>query len=94
MSEGRDEETWVEIHRVPSLSEGEIVKALLESAGIEVRLQYDATSRVIFGPGSVNPWSKVAVRVRKSERVTARQLLDEALLEDGDDDDEWELDEE
>jgi len=99
LAEGRDEEAWMEVHRVPSLSEAEIVKALLESAGIDVRLQYDATSRVILGPGSVNPWSKVTVRVRETEKETARQLLDEALdealLEEWDDaEDECESEEE
>ncbi len=79
--EGGDKRAWVEVLEVSNLAEAEIVKALLESAGIDVRLKYDATSRVILGPGSVNPWSGAHVYVPKSDFETAQQLLDEALAE-------------
>lgn len=81
------ERTWVDILQVSNLAEAEVVKALLESASIEVRLEYDATSRVILGPGSVNPFSRATVFVPEKDRSTARQLLDEALEESGEEED-------
>ena len=79
MSEDQTAEKWVEVHRVPTLAEGEIVEAILESAGISSKIEYDATSRVILGPGSMNPWSTAKIWVRESQAEEARRILDEAL---------------
>lgn len=78
-----EESEWVEVHRVPSLAEAEVVQSLLQGAGVESRLRYDATSRVILGPGSVNPWSMVRVWVRPDERELALQIIEEALESEG-----------
>ena len=89
---GEDEGNWVEVLEVSNLAEAEIVKALLESAEIDVRLKYDATSRVILGPGSVNPWSGASVYVLESDFKTAQQLLDEALEESSEEESECDCD--
>ncbi len=78
----------MEVHRVSTLAEAEVVQSLLESAGVDSRLRYDATSRVILGPGSVNPWSMVRVCVRREKRELAREIIEEAL--DAEEDEEGE----
>ena len=66
---------WKELLEVNSLSEARIVQSLLESASIRARLEYDATSSVILGPGSVNLWSKVTVFVSENDWEGAQELL-------------------
>jgi len=82
VSDKNDEMKWVEVFQVASLSEGEIVKALLESAGVKTKLNYDATSGVILGPGSVNPWSKVSIYVKENDKEIAAELIEEAVDEE------------
>ena len=81
-----ESQQWKELVEVNSLSEARILQALLESASIPARLQYDATSTVILGPGSVNLWSKVGVFVPEDLWERAGELLEasEGSLEDGD----------
>lgn len=83
-----NEPEWVEVYRVSSLAEAEVVQSLLQSAGVNSRLRYDATSRVILGPGSVNPWSMVRVCVRPDKRERALEIIEQALDVKGDEEGE------
>ncbi len=72
----REESPWQLVLTVSTLGEAQIVKSRLEAEGIEAEFNYDATSSVILGPGSVTPWSNVMVFVPADQVEQAAELLD------------------
>ena len=69
---------WIRIKEVGNLSEARIVLSLLQSEGIEGRLEYDPAGSVILGPGSVNPWSGVGIWVPERSAELAADVLESA----------------
>ncbi len=66
---------WIAVAEVATLSEARVVVSLLESEGIDVRLDYDPAGSVILGPGSMNPFSGVSVWVPEPEAEKALRVL-------------------
>ena len=76
MNEGEDVRAgWIAVAEVPTLSEARVVVSLLESEGIDVRLDYDPAGSVILGPGSMNPFSGVSVWVPEPAAEKALSVL-------------------